>query len=422
MKVLIVSHNCFGTAQSMGKTLCSLFGGFDKDELMQLYFYPSLPDTDVCGAYFRITDSDAARSVWRRNRCGREIAPAEIAATNGLYESEKARARYAPKKGKGPFARWLRDLLWRLGSTRTAALKDWLRSGAPDVVFYALGDDTFSQAMACFAADFLDVPLVTYICDEFVFSRKTMPYGVRFWRKGASDRIARTVRKSARIVTICEQLGKAYEAAFGTPYTAVMTGSSFAAGSLAGEKDPCRVSYIGNFGLGRAAPLAAIAAALTKIAEKTGKPYRFTYYGDRQSALDGVIAYGGRLSPQEVRDVMAQSTLLVHAETFDPAYRARLRYSMSTKLADTLASGTCLFCYCPADTALSAHLRDNGAAVTADDPALLENALCAALTDRDLREKTVENALKTARRFHDAAANGARLRETLTAVIKGETV
>ena len=56
MKALIISHNPITTHGSMGKTMLTLFSAFKKEELCQLYIYPSLPDIDFCNAYFRVTD------------------------------------------------------------------------------------------------------------------------------------------------------------------------------------------------------------------------------------------------------------------------------------------------------------------------------------------------------------------------------
>ena len=88
MKVLIVSHNCFSTTQSMGKTFASLFSEFAADELMQLYLYPTLPNTAQCTNLFRITDREILNSLQHHNqKCGRVIHPDELKSDNALYEN-----------------------------------------------------------------------------------------------------------------------------------------------------------------------------------------------------------------------------------------------------------------------------------------------------------------------------------------------
>ena len=90
MKVLIVSHNCFSTTQNMGKTLMSLFSEFKKEELMQLYFYPSVPNVDVCDSCYRITDNDALHSILKRKSCGKEVVAKKTTGVETLFEKAES--------------------------------------------------------------------------------------------------------------------------------------------------------------------------------------------------------------------------------------------------------------------------------------------------------------------------------------------
>lgn len=75
MKLLIISHNPMSTYNNMGRTLCGLFNRFSKEELCQLYIYPSVPDVDRCGSYYRITDKDVLKSYFLLKVKGNEIYP-----------------------------------------------------------------------------------------------------------------------------------------------------------------------------------------------------------------------------------------------------------------------------------------------------------------------------------------------------------
>ena len=130
--------------------------------------------------------------------------------------------------------------MWKISAWKNADLKKWLSEGKPDVVFYALADATFSQNIAVWAATYLNIPLVTYICDEYYFYYK----GVL--SRGLTSNIAKTLRKSDRLITICDELGERYHKAFGSSYTPIMTGSSFVPGSLEKSTNGSKqLSYIG---------------------------------------------------------------------------------------------------------------------------------------------------------------------------------
>lgn len=86
---MVISHNCFSTFQSMGKTLAGLFGAFDKEDLCQLYLYPTYPNIDMCNSYFRITDSEVLESIFSREKCGKVIDKRKIKGENLLFEGKK---------------------------------------------------------------------------------------------------------------------------------------------------------------------------------------------------------------------------------------------------------------------------------------------------------------------------------------------
>lgn len=50
----------------------TLFSDFKLSELMQLYFTPETPNTDVCSNYYQINEKQMIKSVFgiRKNRCG----------------------------------------------------------------------------------------------------------------------------------------------------------------------------------------------------------------------------------------------------------------------------------------------------------------------------------------------------------------
>ena len=78
IKVLVISHNCFSTSQSMGKTLTGLFSAFDKENLCQLYLYPSYPNIDMCNSSFRITDVEVLKNLFIRAKCGKVVDKKKI--------------------------------------------------------------------------------------------------------------------------------------------------------------------------------------------------------------------------------------------------------------------------------------------------------------------------------------------------------
>lgn len=415
MKVLIVSHNCFSTTQSMGKTFASLFSEFAADELMQLYLYPTLPNTAQCTNLFRITDREILNSLQHHNqKCGRVIHPDEIKSDNALYENSAISEAYQKTRNAELLARRARDVMWALGNWKSEALKSWLLEGKPDVVFYALGDAIFSQNIAMWVADFLKIPMVTYVCDEFYYYYRHLrnPFA-RMLCVPLARNIKKTIMRSTRLVTICEEQGEAYEKTFGVPYTTIMTGSSFPAGSLGSDENAKQVSYIGNLALNRWKSMQEIATVLKQINKELNEDYKLVYYGSKNNHLDGFAEYGGRLNPAQIQEVMNKSRLLIHTESFDEEYRDRLRYSISTKIADSLASGNCLFAYGPEELASFHYLHEQGCAFVCGSKVELYDTLVDALRNNEHRQTRKEKAYESAKKYHDSRVNSEKLKNVL---------
>ena len=68
-KILVISHNVFDRRTNMGKTLSGFFTDWNPDRLAQLYLHSEIPTSDICHKYYRITDTDALKSVPERMRC-----------------------------------------------------------------------------------------------------------------------------------------------------------------------------------------------------------------------------------------------------------------------------------------------------------------------------------------------------------------
>ena len=408
MKVLVISHNCFSTTQNMGKTLLSLFSEFCKDELMQLYFHPATPNLDVCDSYYRITDKEALRSVIKRKSCGGTVK----LNTDNVMRKDTATSGARKVQNKSFFARRVRDAVWSLSAWKNGKLKRWLIDGRPDAVFLASGDATFSQDIAIWAARFLDIPLITYFCDEYYFYHKG------FFGRALTSNIKKTIKASEKMVTICEDLGKVYEKKFGTPYTSVMTGSSFVAGSLEKKENVSKqVSYIGNLALNRWKSLLDVAEVINALNEENSEKYKLVYYGSEKEELKDKVAYGGRLDAEGVKKAMAESFMLVHVETFDEEYRARLMYSVSTKIADSLASGKCMLAYGPKDFASMQHLINNNCCVFAENKKDLKENLKTFLLDVTARQKIEKNAIEAATAFHNSKENSKKLYSEIKTVV-----
>ena len=115
---------------------------------------------------------------------------------------------------------------------------------------------------------------------------------------------------------------------------------------------------------------------------------------------------------------MGKSLAVIHTESFDEMERKKVAYSVSTKIADSLASGTPILAYGPSEVASIEYLRKNNSAFCANSESELENVLSLLISNEEKRKEIIENALNLAKKNHDSEANCQMIRDVLREIIE----
>jgi len=226
------------------------------------------------------------------------------------------------------------------------------------------------------------------------------------------------------IITICESLADAYHQEFGCAAKTVFSGANIAAESQPIVNDSHCLSYFGNLKLGRNRSLRDIGLALDEINRIHDETYALNIYtGDRLpeilQAFDSVksIQVMNFVSNDEVHQLMKESVMLVHTESFEPPDIERVKYSMSTKIADSLSSGVCLFAYGSDRIASIQHLINNNCAAVATDICQLQEVLWTYLSDSAKRFETARQGLIAADKYHSDIKQSELLKTIFNGVI-----
>lgn len=424
MKVLLISHNPISSQNNMGKTFLSLFSQFQKEELCQLYIYPTLPNLDRCAAYYRITDKEVLASFLRGKRPGGELDKSLIGSEQGMYENPQDQSFYKNRKNKSALRRLLRDAMWSMSGWYGPELEDWLERQKPECIFVAPGPGKFLYNFALEIGKKRNIPIVTYLCDEYYFVRTPRQLLDRLRLRSLQRKIRRLMDASSHLVVISGQLQRAYAKTFGVPTDILMTGTSYEfAPDVRETAPPEHISYFGNIRCNRYISLAQIGRTLDRINGERGTDYRLKIYTAEKdpeilNTFSGIesVEICGFLTGEAFDKTFQSSQLLLHVEAFDEASMDFVKHSISTKIADSLASGIPLLAYGPESVASMEHLLDNGCALTATAEDRLEEMLLSAFTDADARQQAARRALEVARQYHDSEATGRKLYRILTQV------
>lgn len=425
MKLLIISHNPITSFDAMGKTFLSLFSSFQKEDLCQLYIYPTVPDIDKCSSYFRITDKDVLKSYFKFKVHGKEITTDQINKNNhSLFENKNDEAVYRNRKNKRPCRVLLRDIMWKCAHWYNKPLCDWLQKQQPTHIFVAPGSAKFLYDIALKISKKFHLPIITYICDDYYFVEKSNTLLGKIQQNQLKRKTEQLMGKTSQIITICDELKDIYSQYFQRPAQTIMTGSSFPiATSVCEKKSISSLTYMGNIRCNRYLSLAQIGRALDKLNAENGTNFQLNIYtaekdGEILKTFDGIrsIQLCGFISGETFIKTLCSADVLVHTEAFDKKSIDAVKHSVSTKIADSLSSGTCLFAYGPQNVASIQHLIRNDCAVICNAEEDLLRILRTLFLDTSLRQKTTENALRTAYTYHDSTISSKYLYDIIEKV------
>lgn len=420
MRVLIISQNSFSKVNNMGKTLKSYFSSFSVDELAQLYIQPEIPSDNICKNYYRITDKEMIKSIFTR-KSGKIFSNEnfEINTYNNLRNNSKI---YQFSRRRNPLIYIMRNLLWKIGKWRTKKLLLWINGFNPDVVFFASGDYSFSYDIALRIAKYKKIPLVISCVDDYYLNNKNSKKFLGKWQhKIFMKNVHKVFNYCQCIFTICKQMGIDYSKMFKKEYYVLYTSCSFDE-PLKYEKRNS-ITYIGNLGYKRNKQLIDIGKTLLNINDKNVPNYIDVYSSEtRKEILDELnmnngIIFHGFIDYDNAKRIMGESSLIIHVESFDEDLMKRVKYSVSTKIADSLMSGTCILAYGPNTIESIKYLLDNNAALCITNKNDLEKKILEVYNNHLIRESLIDNAISLAKKNHNCKNNSRTLYEILTKMI-----
>ena len=408
MKALIISHNPMSTRYSIGKTLLSLFSSFKKEELGQLYIHTGKPEFDVCSSFYQVTDKDVLDGLFKRKVRSREVfvnKEPEVVGADKCYKKTCGSFR-----NRAPYRQLLRDCIWKLSPWYSKELKAWICSQHFTCIFVAIGSGTFLYNIALKISKDFKLPLYTYVCDDFYsLAPPKKPLGF-IWKKHLMAKTEKLLSHSAAIVTICEEMSRLYQDTFGRPTYTVMTGSNYSLAEKPLYKDNLQtIRYFGKVSLNRYKALADIGRELDKLNVERNTKYGLEIYSDGinekvKKEFAGVAStkFCGYVSGEEFEKKFFSADALLHVEAFDKGSIDRVRHSISTKIADGMASGIPMFAYGPDSVASIKHLLQNESAFVATDKIQLKDKLSSLFLVGEERLEVVGRAIKTAEKYHNA--------------------
>ena len=412
-RVLVVSHNVMGGSSGMGKTLANMLAFVPRENVAQLYFHSEVPTQDVCASYYRVTDPEMLESLWGKRTTGTVFGYEDVCNANTSRVDTGVTAKaYQLGRKRTSFVYILRNALWRLGRWDTPKLDAWVRTFAPDVIFFAAGDYAFSYRIVHAISMRLGIPVVMWCADDYFLGHSL---------KGLVHRnlirwLKRMDKDIAAVITISDKMARDYVSLFHQPISVVRNSVEDNPYAIP-FNDRKGIVYVGSLGVGRLKPLLELAHEVHRTGMQ-GCGVIDVYTGDKNeqtlAALESEpgIRCHGQIGSDEVLRVLGTARYVLHIESFERHFKERTRYSLSTKIGESLVSGACLVAYGPSDIASIEYLSEHSAGIVLKKAREI-NGLLLDKGGEDSVVSGIENSLLLARELHDAKKNRDLLREVL---------
>lgn len=420
MKVLIISYNPLTLNNNGGKFFTSLFSEFDVSEKCQLFIYDTLPDKKRCCSYYRITDNDVVKMLIGGSK-NHELGPSELLVPSKHCTQQSI---VNPQKGRA-LKLIVRDVLWKLVPWKRSVSK-WIEKEKPDYIVSDTGDSCFLYSISMWASKKYNLPMVGIFGDDYYSIQVPFVRPIEYIQMELLKRkIFSFIDKCDKIVTLNHKFTKYYQKEFGednkSKYMTIYMGATLDLGYLKYQNGGClgeskRLSYIGNLSLGRMDVLKELGEALDVINTEFGLNHRMYIYAKVNNDvkkcffnIDSVVL-GGFIDPIDIPDIIDESNILVHVESFKKEYVEKTKFSVSTKIADYLSSKRCLLAYGPDTIASMEHLLENRAAYCICKQSDLSDSLNRLLNNDMMIESFAHKGYECYKKYHESSNNSKKLK------------
>lgn len=350
MKIAVFSNNPLDYENSNGRTLLKMLGRFKNKDILNIFFNGNVTaDNEI--KYYYLNET---RIIKNQKPFGHFLNK----------EVSKNQRLSATKRKKTALKCLVRSLLWNKQSVFSEILKT-INDFHPNVLLVQCGDSDFLLNICVRVSKKLSIPLISFNSEDYIF--KTWDYFKKVQKKNIFFRVFMSRLKksynnlyssSSSFIYLNDALKTIYDKRFGGKDSYVIYNSTDVQnnGKIKRSTD---IVYSGNLGVGRADTLIDISKIIYKISNNRTKVYSLCNDDLILSKIknEPSINYIGPVKYEENLYIICSSRLILLIDSFDDYYARDTINAFSTKIADSLASGTPVFVVSPKNSATYEYFK-----------------------------------------------------------------
>lgn len=397
--------------KSTSRAFESYFYNWEKENLAQIFSNTKRPTKGHCETLFQITDQRLIKNRFNRLLdTGVIFYDKELATEwrdNSLEVGSSLFSRlYKIGSKKSPLIYLLRKFIWKKSYWCTEKLNQWLDKFKPQCVFLSFSDDFFIQEIALYVADKYNIPIISSIGDDYYFDSKFSISPLYYIYKFQYRKLIRKVfEHTGSTIYIGDKIRDKYNSHFRLNGKTVYLTSSIQRKEFNEINRTCpKITYCGNIRLGRNTSLNDIAYALGKI----NPNYVLDVYSNENDSTyyklfekNKNIRFHGSIPYSEVQKVIITSDIVVIVEGFKDSEVQITRYSLSTKAADSLASGSNILVYGSIQCGVIEYMQSTESAAVCTKKEDLLSCITNLIENTDYQRRNYNNAVHVMQKHHN---------------------
>lgn len=421
-RILIIATTPYSENYS-SRSLDAYFHYWEKENVAQIFTRNIIPTKGHCKELYQISDARLVnRWLHKTKQTGRLFLYEDLEDSGENVVTDNGTMQQLGKKHT-PLIEVTRRILWRKKYWCTSQLNEWLDQFNPECIFYNFSNHIFTQQIALYVAERYKIPIVTAIGDDFYFNDQKSYSPIYILYRKIFKCLSRQIltREKSSAVYVNDKIRDKYNSEFGLKGETIYFNSTVERRQFAPvNQDNPVISYFGNIRLGRNNSLIDIANALNKI----NNGYKLSVYASESDPMyykplvdHPNIDYKGSIPYSEVKQRIAECDIFVVVEGFEEEDLAFTRYSLSTKAADSLASGCAILAYGPKEAGVINYLESTGAAFVCNDADGLKEIISSILLNSALQREKYEYAIAAYKQNHTLESSSKRFEKIVNSAI-----
>jgi uncharacterized ubiquitin-like protein YukD len=347
-KVLVISRDSWNDTNNSGNTLSNLFQYWESDRIANLYFRDEIPNNKVCTQYFKISESLLVRKLLRKTKvAGLQFEKKfdekrEVVAEIKDQQTEKRIYNFF-RNNRWHIFLWARELLWFVGKWKSKELDDFLEKFNPDIIYSPSYDSFYMHTILYYVQKKTKAKVVYFHCDDLVTYRQSSLspwYWVnRFILRKYMDK---SIKMADLNYCIIDEQSRLYNKIYHSEFKLLYKTGNFTTYPIVKKANlPINIVFTGNIIYGRINSILMLSEVLSMINVNTIKIKLYIYtanlisdYTKLKLENNKAVKLMGKVSYEEIPEILSNSDILLHVESFEKQQMLATSLSFSTKLVD----------------------------------------------------------------------------------------